>query len=276
MAEPLNPIIKAYRAGETLPKQFSRAAIIEMLNGINAGLANGMPEIGAKNYGDKVLLEGREDAGTNGYNSNNPRAAKLANTVAEQARTFDSPASAYPAAVLDKMEVAKRLNIPFELAWNGTGRTKGGEADGQRHSARADKMVGAIDDPKNVELKDLIDRGIKGDLTPTEQATQVSYNVIRANAAGLQQSDYISRDGQYTREAKDGINATVDSVIKDKNLSVPRAAAVRKDLTSPADTLNLLPKLWRTAAGLITDRTPELNNMSPDTIDVLNAIIGNK
>ena len=273
----LNPILKAYRKNETLPTSFSMDELVGMLNGINVGLDKGMPASGATMLGDKILLEGRADAGTNEFNRNNSKAAALYEAISQEfsSRGVDTPIGAtYAAAVLDKESVAKRLNIPFELAWNGTG--KRGDADGQRHSDRSVKMKGAIDDPRNINLKDLIARGIAGELTPTEQATQIPWDVIRANAAGIDRNTPITMEGLYTKQIMEGMNTTIDRTIKALNLSYPREVAVRKDLSNAAEALNLLPKLWQRAAGLKVKTTPELSKMVPDSINVLNSILGIK
>ena len=275
--EELNPILKAYRKNETLPTSFSMNELVGMLNGINVGISKGMPASGATMLGDKILLEGRADAGTNEFNRNNSKAAALYEAISQEfsSRGVDTPIGAtYAAAVLDKESVAKRLNIPFELAWNGTG--KRGDADGQRHSDRSVKMKGAIDDPRNINLKDLIARGIAGELTPTEQATQIPWDVIRANAAGIDRNTPITMEGLYTKQIMEGMNTTIDRTIKALNLSYPREVAVRKDLSNAAEALNLLPKLWQRAAGLKVKTTPELSKMVPDSINVLNSILGIK
>ena len=275
--EELNPILKAYRKNETLPTSFSMNELVGMLNGINVGISKGMPASGATMLGDKILLEGRADAGTNEFNRNNSKAAALYEAISQEfsSRGVATPIGAtYAAAVLDKESVAKRLNIPFELAWNGTG--KRGDADGQRHSDRSVKMKGAIDDPRNINLKDLIARGIAGELTPTEQATQIPWDVIRANAAGIDRNTPITMEGLYTKQIMEGMNTTIDRTIKALNLSYPREVAVRKDLSNAAEALNLLPKLWQRAAGLKVKTTPELSKMVPDSINVLNSILGIK
>jgi hypothetical protein len=275
--EELNPILKAYRKSETLPTKFSMNELVGMLNGINVGVSKGMPASGVAMLGDKILLEGRADAGTNEFNVANKRAVALYEAISQEfsSRGVATPIGAtYAAAVLDKEAVANRLGIPFELAWNGTG--KKGDADGQRHSARASKMSGAIDDPRNANLKDLIARGIAGELTPTEQATQISWDIIRANAAGIDRDTPITREGVYTKQIKEGMNTTIDNTIKDLKLSYPRAVAVREDLSNASDVLNLLPVLWQRAAGLKTEATPELSKMVPDSINVLNSILGIK
>ena len=267
MADDFNPEIRAFRKGESQPLRLSKKAIIREVMGIVRGLDNGMPKIGADNYGDKVLLEGREDAGYNKYNINNPRAVELAN----------KSGSGYAAAVLDKSEVAKRLNIPFELAWNGTGKTA--EADGQRHATRAEQMKGAVNDPKNKEFKDLIDRGLKGEFTQAEKASVKSYGEILKAITKF--PGEIVRDNVYTTEAKASMQETLDQTIKESKLTAKREEAVRKDLPHMAELMNIVPSYYRSSQGAggefetRTLRSQGISKFSPDTISILDKIIGN-
>lgn len=174
----LNPKINVTRFGETLPLKLDRASIIRMAQAAAAGGQLGMPAIGKNELFNKIALEGREDAGTNEYNYNNPKAKAIYDAMAEMG--FSRAEAMYPAAVFDKSQVAKRLGIPFEKAWNGTGRVLSDGtsayvrphgtviADGERHTQRAEAMKGAKDDPRNKEAVDLISRAMSGDLTSQE------------------------------------------------------------------------------------------------------------
>lgn len=156
----LQYLVEGYRANENIPMLLNRADVLNMANGIKIALDQGMPVEGRDLYVKKLLLEGRVDAGTNEYNYNNPRAKQLFDKV-KAAGASTKPAM-YAAAVLDKLEVAKRLNIPFELAWNGTGRSVSSrgvvEADGQRHAERAKLFENVAKDPRNADLVELVNR----------------------------------------------------------------------------------------------------------------------
>lgn len=172
----LNPKINVTRFGETLPLKLDRASIIRMAQAAAAGEQLGMPAIGKNELFNKIALEGREDAGTNDFNYNNAKAKEIYAAMKEMG--FPEKEAMYPAAVFDKSQVARRLGIPFEKAWNGTGRvvsdgtdgrTRGMvTADGERHTQRAEAMKGAKDDPRNKEAVDLISRAMSGDLTSQE------------------------------------------------------------------------------------------------------------
>lgn len=266
--------IKAYRKGETLPTKLNRQEIISLLQAMPIAVENGMPEIGTKNLGDKILLEGRGDAGTNEFNYKNKDAGKLYNIVSKampEGAKFRDLGATYAAAILDKSQVAERLNIPFELAWNGTG--KRADADGKRHASRAEVMKGAIDDPRNAELKDLIDRGIKGNLTQQEKDLNTDADLVYKNL-GIER---VVSEGLFTREASNAVSEKVyNTVTKDLKLKGARAHAVFEDLKDPYEILRMMPSLWAQSkkVNLGYSDTPALAKYTPDSIEVLQKVIG--
>lgn len=274
MPDKLGGYIKVYRKGETLPTKLDVKGIVDTLNGLYSGSQHGMPKVTPEFIGDKMLLEGRADAGTNEYNTNNPRAKALFDAIATDYNGAPPQGATTAAAILDKQEVAKRLNIPFELAWNGTG--KKGEADGQRHAARAEVMQGAINDPRNAEFKDLLTRGLQGNLTAAEQASQINWVSYIGNLTGAQE---ITRDNTYTKDAIDGMSGVISKTVQDLKLPQQRAAAVLEDLKSPAEVMNVLPTMLRSSLGYegpgAASTLKPLAKYGPDTMDVLNKIIGN-
>ena len=127
----------------------------------------------------KILIEGRADAGTNSFDSNNEKSWNMYDAVNEAVGVNDLTiplsvqaelAGTFAAAVRDKAEVAKRLNIPFERAWNGTGVSARTGKSGQQHSDRYDQAVRlkSATHPKNAPVLDYITRALAGNLTPQE------------------------------------------------------------------------------------------------------------
>lgn len=173
MAELASVYAQGYRKGETLPIHMSLADLYSMAKVAQAGRNNGMPAWGQTNLLDKMLLEGRADAGYNEYNRNNRRAVALEGDAWKEASQsplyLNQRISGYPAAVLDKDETARRLHIPIERAWNGTGRNAETGRTGAQHAQRAKQMGGAQDDPRNADLKDFMERAAKDQLTPKEK-----------------------------------------------------------------------------------------------------------
>jgi hypothetical protein len=171
----------AYRKGESLPIQMSLADLYSMAKIAQAGREKGMPAWGQEKLLDKMLLEGRADAGYNSYNRNNKRAVSLEGD-AWKAATENNPLalnqriSGYPSAVLDKDETARRLNIPIERAWNGTGKVIATGRTGAQHAQRAAQMAGTQDDPRNAPVKDFLNRAAKDELTPKERLAIMAGN----------------------------------------------------------------------------------------------------
>ena len=134
----------------------------------------------------KLLVEGRGDAGTNEFDTNNQKSWDVYKAVNEAVggkglpnnmRMVSELAGVFAAAVRDKAEVAKRLNIPFERAWNGTGVSSSTGKSGQQHANRYEQatQLGAATNPKNTHLLDYVTRALAGTLTPQEHlAARVS------------------------------------------------------------------------------------------------------
>ena len=271
MPQPRDDIIKAYRKGETQPLSLNAVDIISLLKGINIAKNVGMPAIGANNLGDKILLEGRSDAGVNEFNTNNASAQSLYNTVRTQLPDSVSNLGAtYAAAVLDKSQVASRLGIPFEQAWNGTGVSKETGRSGSQHADRAAQMQGAIDDPRNSQLKDLITRGIAGDFTPKEDALVSDWSAPAKQLAG---TNNLTQNGVYTKEAKDGVTNSL--VLATDNLPYARSSKVFDELGS--DLITRISALGQVASGLSTRNTDSqskfLAGLSPDSMNTLDSLL---
>ena len=100
---------------------------------------------------------------------------------------------------------------------------------------------------------------------------------MRRTFAGLNSENRLTVEGKYTDQALSGIAANIEDKIKAAKLSYPREVAVRQDMKSPAAVLNALPEMWQNAAGIPTKGLSglDLSNASPDTIAILNSIIGN-
>ena len=257
-AEVISTKVKGYRAGETLPLEFSRDRILTMASGLTQAKAAGMPERGITDYTKKILLEGRDDAGAGEFNRNNPKALKLYDdTIAAGA---SSTSATYAAAILDKTEVAARLNIPFELAWNGTGKTRNGEGDGQRHAARAEKFNNVEQDPRNADLVDTIKRGLSGDISPQERLLMLSNRDLTKSVFG----DVIGyRDGEevYTKAAL----STAESLINSRldQLRPEDKKSVEKELGGyykDGQLLNDFSAYYKEAAGVGTPVTDALKS----------------
>lgn len=128
-----------------------------------------------------VIKEGRPDLGHSGgaYNTENKQAVEVYNKLAPR---FGSSAASFAAAVYDKGQVSRRLNIPFPMAWNGTGTVKstngGLWASGKNYAERFPQFIKAAEHPKNAQLVGFIDQYLNGDeySTPLPKSTQEDIN----------------------------------------------------------------------------------------------------
>lgn len=223
MDDTLSLIIKGYRANETLPLKLSREEIIKFARAAGEGQKLGMPSIGTEQLANKILLEGRSDAGTNEFNVNNPRAKKLYDSLVEMG--IDKDAAVYPAAVLDKTELAKRLNIPFEQAWNGLGRSSSTGRTGKQHAQRAEQHKKAANDPRNTELVDLVSRAVANNLTPQERLLDLTNNEIAKAITGV-----TSEQPGY-REFEKAIRERIFTLASDVSAAAGNDKTIKKNLT---------------------------------------------
>ena len=159
---------------------------------IGPAMELGMPQVTAEQLVNKMLVEGRGDAGTNQYNYNNPKAKKLYETLA--GRGYDDKSATFAAAVLDTDQRAKRLNKTFEEVWNGLGTSSYTKRTGAQHSQRYEEHKGAATAPKNAEFLDYVKRAISGNLTPAE-------NLIEALPALELQREYTQMQMPYAKIA---------------------------------------------------------------------------
>lgn len=157
--------------------------VFDLLSAIRAGKDLGGPTVSPEELVNRLLVEGRSDAGANGYNTENPKARELFRALFGAGTP--EPAANFVAAMLDKAAVAKRLNISQDEAYNGTGTSAAGKT-GKDYAARMEQSKPAVTDPKNAALLDYVTRGLAGKLTAAERLTQVLPGVEfdRLNASG--------------------------------------------------------------------------------------------
>lgn len=218
--------IKGYRHKETLPKTFDRAAIITIAKAAGEGKKHGMPSVGLEQLANKILVEGREDAGTNEYNYNNKEAKALYDILIKKGHP--DKAAMYVAAVLDKQQVANRLKIPFEMAWNGVGKSKSTGRTGRQHADRAKSHETAQTDPRNKELVDLIKRSAEGENTAEENLLSMPYEKVYKAVLGLpEDSNVFYTGGEISGDVVSAVNKKVATVIDEMYKSEDGKRAAR-------------------------------------------------
>lgn len=155
---------------ETQPTSVSMNGAYDIVSILEQAQKAGMPPVSARDLANMIMLEGRGDAGANGYDWRNPRTKAFVKQLAD-ANPGNSIGPTFAGAVLDKTETAKRLGIPFAKAWNGTGKIPGTNWGGTEYAQRAKEFKGtsALDNPKNAPFMDFLQRAMEGKLTPEEQ-----------------------------------------------------------------------------------------------------------
>lgn len=228
MEEYLKNTIQGYRADpsgkfggkdrmETRPTTVNAQYLMQLVDGIKYAESKGMPKVSAETVVNKLLLEGREDLGTNEYNVNNKRAKALYDDM--RAQGYEESAATFAAAVLDKTEVAKRLGIPFERAWNGTGVSKHTGRTGAQHAQRSDEMEYAATSPKNKELLDLVSKVLEQGRTPREKLFGNIGAMERRNTVMTAPGDAI-KSALYTTAFSDSkANAAMPGATKAQQLN---------------------------------------------------------
>jgi hypothetical protein len=109
----------------------------------------GIPQLDATQLAAMALKEGRSDYGHLVMDFDKPQDYKLYEKM--KADGLDSRAAAFAVNVKQKMEVAKRLGISFEEAWNGTGRNFLGQS-GKDYKKNFEVQRKAVQHPKNKQL----------------------------------------------------------------------------------------------------------------------------
>jgi hypothetical protein len=221
MADELSTMFApAYRKGETLPIQMSLADLYSMARVAQTGREHGMPAWGQNQLLDKMLVEGRADAGFNAYDTNNKKADLLANTVKNKLKDsslyLNQRVLGYPAAVLEKDMVAQQLGIPIERAWNGTGRSVYTGRTGAQHAQRAAQMAGTQDDPRNAAINDFLKRAAKDELTPKERLGVMAGNHQLYEMFSEQDNEKPLR--KYMRDNKVTFDEGTQALLSDPNV----------------------------------------------------------
>lgn len=134
---------------------------------MKAGKPYGVPQLTKEQLTNLALHEGRDDFGLNLMNSNNKKAMAISKAL--QKEGLDPYGADFAGAIYDKHQVANKVGIPFEHAWNGKGVVEGTRRTGADYAKEAKEMNYAAYHPKNAEMLDYIDRALNGKETEHEK-----------------------------------------------------------------------------------------------------------
>lgn len=149
------PSSKMKEGVESLPTHYHKGDMTRFLSGYKTAQELGAPKIPPEKLAAIALIEGRSDFGYNAWNTNNPRAVKLYNDLLEKG--VKPREAGFSAAILDKYETAKRLKIPFEHAWHGTGKSIW-NTTGRTYSENVKAAEKALSHPSNKDMYEFIRR----------------------------------------------------------------------------------------------------------------------
>jgi hypothetical protein len=141
---------------ETQPLGFDSARLYGTVRRVAETKRLGVPVPDAQTLTALVLKEGKEDMGALAPDINNRDSQDLLETLQETGMGI--PDSYLPVLIKEKAAVAKRLNIPFAEAWNGTGHSYADKnTTGKDYARNFEKyyMKAALH-PKNRKLYNLI------------------------------------------------------------------------------------------------------------------------
>lgn len=169
------PDIKGFRADpigryggkegiETLPTVFSSVAnspyaqgspdeIYSFVRTLARAKKYGVPQLNAEQLTALLLKEGKSTFGTLSFDTNDKVGGEIYRKLKDEGL---SPAAAgFAVLVKQKKEVAARLGITFEEAWNGTGRSWAGKT-GKDYAEDFPHHIKAARHPKNKQLVQFI------------------------------------------------------------------------------------------------------------------------
>jgi hypothetical protein len=138
---------------ETMPLYYHTGDMDRYLKAHKDAQAFGGPKLTPDQLTAMALVEGREDFGYNTWDTGNPKVVKYYSNLVKNG--MDPHDAGFAAAIYEKDLVAKRLKIPFETAWNGTG-TSIWNKSGKNYSDTVNKTKEAVKHPKNETLYNFI------------------------------------------------------------------------------------------------------------------------
>ena len=123
-----------------------------------AAAANGLPSLPPEDLAAFLLKEGRTDLGAGGGSGDRYTREFRENVLSKYDLTPKD--TSFLSLLQNKQRLAKKLNIPFAMAWNGTGVNEVGQT-GKQYAENYEAHKQAVAHPKNQELMDLINRGME-------------------------------------------------------------------------------------------------------------------
>lgn len=148
---------------ETLPYNLNKPELDVTLRALRAAKREGIEIPDSSTLAAMIMREGREDMGMgpSALNLHNAGAARAAEKVYAKNPQMDDSQLSLIAALVDKLQVAKRLHIPLPRAWNGTGTSKYGQTGQDYADYVTQAQIHALRSPKNKEFMAYVEQGLR-------------------------------------------------------------------------------------------------------------------
>lgn len=137
---------------ETTPHKYDKETMNYFIQGMRAGEKYGVPQLDKATLAGMAMQEGPTHPfgfNSSAFNTQNKEAVKVRDKLI--ADGVESSAATFAASVFDKEQVAKRKNIPFAMAWNGSGKSAYGQS-GREYAQLVEKQKEMLQDPKNASF----------------------------------------------------------------------------------------------------------------------------
>jgi hypothetical protein len=161
---------------ETLPSWLSKSKVGSYVDGLQFAKEKlGFDyKLAPEDIQARLMLEHRNDFGTNRWDTNN-KAAKLLHA---QLLQYDAPphVADFVAALKSSQDISRRANIPEAKAWNGRGKNRFGQTGDQYADLHNDTVDVALQHPQNADYVDWMNNrmGVFNPSDPQPPSPQVA------------------------------------------------------------------------------------------------------
>jgi hypothetical protein len=167
-ADPTNNPRLSTNGISNIPHRLDRSELYESIRGLVEGEKHGGVKLSDQQILNMALHEGRTDLGYNAKPgiTKKPKYTNIRDKLIDEGH--DSEAASIPALVLEKMDTSKRTGLPFEVLWNGSGKSAVTGKTGADYYHEAKAMEYAASHPKNKPILDFVRKARLNDFNPRE------------------------------------------------------------------------------------------------------------
>lgn len=239
---------------ETTPHRYDKETMNYFIQGMRAGEKYGVPQLDKQTLAGMAIQEGPTHPfgfNSSGFNKNNKEAIKVRDKLI--ADGVEPSAATFAASIFDKDQVAKRKNIPFTMAWNGSGTSAYGQT-GREYAQLVEKQKEMLKDPKNAGFVSWLDQAYDTNFNSPSEAyvtniSKVDSSII-PNASSFKENlqNKLLQKG-LTADAK-SLEGMDDWEVRAAALNMYKKLAGVEPSRSPSTSLD---KSWVTSKGQYAD-----------------------